>query len=241
MNLQFLRWLCGLQDLLVDELEGNFLRVHTRIRRGGKSFRAHPNCRGKGPWRDWVWVDYGPDGMFPCHIWAFVVVPPMDDAKRLHYGGTPLEEGVFACVESADVVKNERDGLKKLEMMHPIEKTVGLDDEGEVLLTKKGNVAKRHFYLADTNAFVDPCCVIPDIGGPKNRYYLIESRENWSNIFSRWLDTPLDDDMVIEEDLSEDEETEGDSEGTGDQENHENPQDMEESGRVGGESSSDEG
>ena len=246
LNEQLIYWLNGLQSLLKEELDGNCLRIYTRIKRGGRSFRAHPNYRGKGPWRDWVWVDCGRDGHYPCHIWAFVVIPPIEGDRSKHYGGISLEEGVFACVECANVIKQEREGLSKLEMMHPIEKVVGLDDDGQVLLDGDFQVAGRKFFLADTQAFLEPCCVIPDVGGPRNRYYLIENRENWPEIFQRWLQTPIDDDMVIEGDLTDDEATEEEelgNDGTEEDNNStmydQNPQEMEDALENGGESSSE--
>ena len=242
VNIQFLRWLCGLQSLLVNELDGHPLRVYTRIKRGGKSFRAHPNYRGKGPWRDWVWVDCGSDGHYPCHIWAFVVIPPMKYGGATEYGGISLEEGVFACVECANVKKEEQNGRTKLNLMHPIEKLVGLDDEGDVLM-KEGIIAERQFFLADTDAFIAPCCVIPDIGGPKNRYYLVENRENWPGIFRDWLQTAVDDEMIIEGDLTEEEESDVDDEDDEEEEdeNHpNNPQEMEDIDDSSGTTSSSE-
>ena len=144
-------------------------------------------------------------------------------------------------------MEEERQGLKKLNIMRPIEKIVGLDEEEQVLLDHNFNVAERMFFLADTNAFIDPCCVIPDVGGPRNRYYLMESRENWPDIFMTWLHTPVDDDMVIEGDLTEEEETDDDEEGGGSDEDDnnstlhdQNPQEMEENLKSGGESSSEE-
>ena len=247
LNIQFLHWLHGLQSLLGQELGGSFLRICTGIKRGGRSFCAHPNHRGKGPWRDWVWVDYGADGEYPCHIWAFVVIPPIEGNRSLKYGGISLEEGVFACVECGNVMKKEREGLTTLETMHPVEKIVGLDDEGQVLLDEDFQVSDRKFFLADTEAFVEPCCVIPDVGGPRNRYYLIESRENWPEIFRKWLHAPMDDDMVIEGDLTEDEATEdeeGGSDGISEDKNtavdDQNPQEMEDEVESGGDSSSED-
>ena len=245
LNMQFLRWLCGLQSLLENELDGNSLRIYTRIKRGGQSFRAHPNYRGKGPWRDWVWVDCGSDGDYPCHIWAFVVIPALERGSILEYGGISLEEGVFGCAECANVKKQEREGLSKLETMHPIEKMVGMDDQGEVLLDKDFNVAERKFFLADTKAFLEPCCVIPDIGGARNRYYLMESRDNWPEIFRQWLQSPLDDDMTIDGDVTDDEDTGDEEEGAAsDNEDNNstfddhNPQDMDDASESGGEASS---
>ena len=36
----------------------------------------------------------------------------------------------------------------------------------EAVLDGDGKVSKQTFFLADTEAFLDPCCVIPDIVGP---------------------------------------------------------------------------
>ena len=159
------------------------------------------------------------------------------------YGGISLEEGVFACVECANVKKEEQNGRTKLNLMHPIEKLVGLDDEGDVLM-KEGIIAERQFFLADTDAFIAPCCVIPDIGGPKNRYYLVENRENWPGILFRdWLQTAVDDEMIIEGDLTEEEESDVDDEDDEEEEdeNHpNNPQEMEDIDDSSGTTSSSE-
>ena len=47
-------------------------------------------------------------------------------------------------------------------IMTPFMKEVDLDEDGTVL--------KRHFYLANTEAFDAPCCHVPDIGGDPNGY-----------------------------------------------------------------------
>ena len=83
--------------------------------------------------------------------------------------------------------------------------------------------------------------MIPDLGGAKNRYYLVESRENWPGIFREWLQTAVDDDMVIQGDLTDDEESDVDDEGDGEAEdaNHpQNPQEMEDGHESSGSSSS---
>ena len=80
--------------------------------------------------------------------------------------------------------------------------------------------------------------MIPDVGGPKNRYYLMESRENWPNIFRNWLQTPVDDDMVMEGDLTEEEESDSDEEEDEEEENSNDPQEMEESDDSSGTTSS---
>lgn len=53
-----------------------------------------------------------------------------------------------------------------------------------------GYVTNRTFYLADTEAFVGPCCAVPDIGGPINRYFVVKPREEWAKEFILWLEDP---------------------------------------------------
>ena len=216
MHPQLLEFLWDLQELLHLELRGQPLRIYTRIVRGGNSFRGHPNYRGKGPWRDWVWVDYGKDGTFPCQIRCFAVVPPIEGGRRLYSGGIRLQEGVFAVVESGKILEEDN---WDLDILTPFEKDVGLDAEGNILLNNQGNIAERMFYLADTNAFKAPCCVVPDIEGPKNRYFVVTSREEWPDIFLEWLhdikDKDLDMNIVVpsseEEDIASNEEEEEDA------------------------------
>ena len=68
-------------------------------------------------------------------------------------------------------------------------------------MDEDGNVTGRQFYLADTAAFVKPCAVVPDIGGPSNRYFLVKSRTEWHKEFIGWVeDTYEMDDMDDDED-----------------------------------------
>jgi hypothetical protein len=54
--------------------------------------------------------------------------------------------------------------------------------------------------------------VIPDIGGPKNRYFVVKPRSEWSGDFTKWLMDPhyLDKMDPISSDEEEDEEEEED-------------------------------
>lgn len=204
LNSQLVEWLLELQGMLHDELGGNDLRIYTRIKRGGVSFRAHPNYRGKGPWRDWAFINYGRDyGALPSHIWCFVVIPEMQ--SRVHWGGILLEEGIYAVVECTKKVTEPEGGeVRKLELLAPYEKEVGLDEEGKPLLDPLGHIKTRIFYLADTDAITGPCCAVPDIGGPPNRYYVVDSREMWADGFMEWLHEPFDlDEIIIEGDEEE--------------------------------------
>ena len=183
---QLLEFLWDLQELLHEQLGGESLEIYTRIVRAGTSFRGHPNYRGKGPWRDWAFFDFGRDGTLPSQIHCFVVVPPITGGRRLKFGGISLHEGVFAVVECCNFLpkKDDEDGDKEdepddLQLLTPMDKDVKLGDGGDI--------EERKFYLADTDAITSPCCVIPDIGGPKNRYFLVTSRDEWADHFETWL------------------------------------------------------
>ena len=92
MNAQCVNFLLDLQDELDSAclLPDNHLKIFTRIKRGGQSWRGHPNYRGLGPWRDWARVDFGQrEGQLPCHIWCFVVIPEVK-GKRMCHGGIRL-------------------------------------------------------------------------------------------------------------------------------------------------------
>ena len=63
------------------------------------------------------------------------------------------------------------------------------------------------FYLADTNAIVDPCCVIPDEGGEVNAFFQVKNRTKWSQMFQDWVNRPhREDDEVLESDTEDEEE-----------------------------------
>ena len=71
MNLVLLEFLNALQDVVHPFMDTDFLPIFTCHRRKGQTFRGHPNYRGKGPWRDWVWVNWGPqEGRLPCQMWS---------------------------------------------------------------------------------------------------------------------------------------------------------------------------
>ena len=95
------------------------------------------------------------------------------------------------------------------ELMVPIRKDIVLDEDGII--------EQRNFYLADTDAFQDPCCVIPDIGGPPNKYFVVKPRNQWAGEFIKWImqpHLPMDDikEEVEEPKMEEMDESEGESE-----------------------------
>ena len=200
-NVDVINFLHGLQCLVQPFLAGNFMPIYTCHRRKGQTFRGHPHYRGKGPWKDWVWVDWGAHGRVPCHIWCFVVLDNMPSGRNaLHYGGIPLSNGVFAVVESSGIMDNEAE-VTKSDLLMPISK--------EIEIHPDKTVGRRTFYLADTEAFEGPCCAIPDIGGPPNKYFVVLPRSQWKDPFIQWIQDPHSLDEMDEMDLKT--EVEGDS------------------------------
>ena len=188
-----LHFLVTLQVEIANHLPGGELEILTRHRRNGTIFRGHPNFRGQGPWKDWAVVDWGSDfGRLPCHIHCFVRIDGLPSRLKVEYGGIWLKDGVFGVVE-ATTMTNDPKELAKSDLLVPLVKEVEHISDGEV--------DGRKFYLADTEAFVSACAVIPDIGGPPNGYFMVKPRSAWHKEFIAWIDRPHheDDDQEEEE------------------------------------------
>lgn len=188
MNSELLQFLYDLQVKTKDYLQSDFLPIFTRHQRGDVIFHAHPNYRGQGPWRDWAVIDWGAGyGQLPCHLHAFVELEGMPTGQEtLEYGSIRLTDGVFAVVEEARIDENE---LGRSDLFVPFLKTVReMNDDGAVVA--------RTFYLAPTEAIVKPCAMVADIGGPKNRYFYVKPREEWSKMFAAWLNRPHHEDEM---------------------------------------------
>jgi len=46
------------------------------------------------------------------------------------------------------------------------------------------------FYLADVEAFEEPCVVVPNVGGANTSYFWVEPKARWSELFVQWLCAP---------------------------------------------------
>jgi hypothetical protein len=135
-----------------------------------------------------------------CHILCFVVIDEKARKGRLKYWGITLAAGTYAVVETTELEENKIDLSKSDLLMMPIRKDIDLNEDG--------SVAKHWFYLADTEAFSDPCCTIPDIGGPPNRYFVVKHRNQWADeFFICWIHDEYHLDEMDE--LNEVEEDEG--------------------------------
>ena len=114
----------------------------------------------------------------------------------LQFGGITLQDDVYAVVEVANYNLDIEEATKS-DLFTPLVLEVeGFDSEGDVL--------GRKFYLANTDAFVGPCCVIPDIGGDPNAYFQVKPRRDWTKEFIQWLEAPHADDVMQHSDEEDD-------------------------------------
>ncbi len=191
MNSNLVDFLVDLQDKVVDSTPEKDLQIFTNHKRGEHTWNAHPNFWGMGPWNDWVVVNWTGEGRLPCHIHCFVDLTSLDlAANRIQHGGITLKAGTYAVVE-VSVYEEDDEEKRQSELFVPLMKTVAAKEDGLV--------TKRMFYLADTDAFHDVCCVVPDIGGEPNRYFLVHPRPYWSSLFTKWVESPHKDDEKIED------------------------------------------
>ena len=119
--------------------------------------------------------------------------------EKIKYGGVILQDGVYAVVEVGDYVQ-EPDEAFMSDLFVPLEVEVGEMNEEEVV--------NRKFYLANVDAIVGPCCVVPNIGGAKNAYLQVKRRQDWVNLFVSWLEAPHKEDVMEFSDDDEDSERE---------------------------------
>jgi hypothetical protein len=213
---ELLYFLMALQDKVAEHIDHKELQIFTRHKRGTDVWRGHPNFRGNGPWNDWVMVDWAGEGKYPAHIHCFVDLSGSNlDQERLDHGGIRLKEGTYAVVETADYLedgdywkeedmpkKNSRKWMEnqlKLGKVERVESELFVPIKKEVGNMENGKVTQRKFYLADTEAFVDTCCAVPDIGGPTNHYFLVKPRSKWAKLFTNWLQSPHKYDEAIDQ------------------------------------------
>ena len=193
MHNDLLVFLHNLQELLSEHLPSDGLGIFTKHQRGKAIFRGHPNFRGQGPWKDWVLVDWAGFGQLPCHISCFVVVDCLPTGRQsLEFGGVTLKNATYAVVEST-IEGGDPDDHVVSDLFESHLKEVQMDVNGDIV--------GRRFYLAETEAIVGSCAMIPDIGGPPNRCLRVSNRGQWHKDFQAWVRSPHDmDDMNEEKD-----------------------------------------
>ena len=230
METDLVEFVAGLQDCVVAHMHK--VPLYTTHTRHGTIFRASPKFQGD-VWRDWVMVDWGPSGKSPCKIYGFVDLSALPENSRISYGGIQrIHPAIYAIVESAQYVDDEEEETMS-EFLTPIETEVG-----EI---SNKQVAKQTFYLAPVEAFVDPLVVIPDLGGAPNAYFIVKTREEWRQLFVKWLNASHEHDVIEvtdeeesseedDEDSSQEEENSGEEDEDSGEEEEDSGEEVENSG-----------
>ena len=171
------------------------LPIRTEHKRKGVIFHGHPAYRKGGEWHDWVLVNWGRgQGNLPGEIWLFVDLRAIPKGRTIRFQDQRLDSGVYAVIESSyyvDAVFDKTDPTKS-RVLGPLCKQ--LAPAG----APAGEVAKRKFYLANVEAFVEAICVVPDFGNSpehsKVRYFHVQPRSGWSENFISWVKNPYETD-----------------------------------------------
>jgi len=176
---QFLEFVLKMQQELVHLIPK--IPICAEHSRNGIIFRAHPNYRGKGPWRDWVMINWD-EGEYPAQIMGFLDLRGFPEGERVRLtNGKTVERGVYAVVESClyvDELRPESDIFRPLKLE-------------TTLINDAGSVAVRKFYVVEVDSFIDPIVVIPNIGAvPRCQYLLMAPRCEWAEDFKAWIGMP---------------------------------------------------
>jgi hypothetical protein len=174
---QLLEFLFNIRETIgVDNL--HFCSEHTRH---GVMFRSHPHFWCKGPWRDWVMIDWGQHGDFPAHIWCFLDLTWMEmDAEYVLPNGDKVGKGVYAIVESAYKIEDEDAPHSEI--------WTSIQLEVEELSANGEEVLERKFFVVDVEAFKDPLVVVSDFDAvPRCRYLMMTPRKQWATDFIAWI------------------------------------------------------
>ena len=152
-------------------------------------------------------IDWGAmHGHLLGHISCFVVLEDILDNAGIIYDEVLLKNGVYVVVENAFYVDDE-EANDMLELLKPIQKEVRTDEDGEFLFYQDGSGIAHKYFLTDVEAIVEPCCVVPNIGGKENEYFMVKQRPEWVDLFVDWLDAPhevfQDDELQLQEEMAD--------------------------------------
>lgn len=177
----------GLQEKVANYIP--ILGMKSEHVRKGQIFRASAAYRGH-VWRDWVYVNWGDEGLLPNKIYGFVNLGDIPHNSGLEYGGIALHPGIYGIVESS-LVSDDEVEIGRSDLFLPIATEVGgLTDN---------NVSNLRLFLADVEAFEEPVAVIPDLGGPPNGYFALNPRASWPDMFTEFLEIPPEENDMVDD------------------------------------------
>ena len=191
-----MEYLHDLQNAVKDYIPD--LAMRTEYKRLGYIFRAHSKFKGR-VWRDWVNVSWQEDeDDSPVHLMGFVDLTALP--KEGLHNTAEFEElypGVCAIAETSTYCTDKAE-CNLSEMWRPLYKDIGSFTHNRV--------SHRKFLLVDVEAFVKPTAVVPDFGGPPNRYFELKDHAKWGEDFEKWLQTRHKDEDFSDSDDDSDEE-----------------------------------
>ena len=120
-------------------------------------------------------IDWGEDEPIPCQLRTFVDLRhiPKDVCKAV----TNDNPQIFALVESTTPVRSKTE-IQKSEIFVPYKRDTGPQQT-------------RQYHWATVCSFVEPICVIPDLGNSNPRAVLkVKPRHEWAEDFLLWLKAP---------------------------------------------------
>lgn len=139
-------------------------------------------------------VDWGHREITACEIWCFADLSALPDGVSIKIGDVHVGKGVYAVVESS--ISADENNTPQEHTKSSLFDTIFKDMD-----IINANTWTRKFYLADTEAFLEPICVVPDIGSRHpNKYFQLKRRNLWSKSFTSWLDERHKDDEISESD-----------------------------------------
>jgi hypothetical protein len=178
-NTEFIEYVYFMEAKLLEAEVIEFLEIKSEHIRSGQMFRAHPNYRGKGVWRDWVMIHWD-EGNSPAQIWGDVDLREIPHGRIVKIDDTnSVTHGVYAIVESTTYVEEDQ---PLSDIFIPLELDV-------TSRSAEGFVNSRKFYVVDVETFMDPLVVIPDIGTP-DQYLMMKPRATWADDFVSWIELP---------------------------------------------------
>ena len=191
------------------------LTILTEHKRNDIMFRATPLYRGK-PWRDWVMVNWGADGIIPAQLWCFLDFTDLEHKPKFEANGVRVNNrSVYAVIESAPTEavpekppqEEENNNKKRKGKKRNKEKEKEILTSCLVLPLRKEVMSLdpliRKFYLVPVDAIEDPAVVVPDVGGPSNAFFRILPKSEWLSLFEAFLKQPHEEIPVGDDDDAE--------------------------------------
>ncbi len=178
---------------------------------------VHANPISKNPWNDWVCVKTPTCARLPCHIMAFIDIPPSDkkgtDTPQILDGTDPREGGEHCVMQHVpEDPFGDRDYLllygnndhdcrlmENCQLLRWSFKVTPQLHSNKIPNRSSKNGRRPLLNLISVSSMKDPCCAISDpqkINKYPNTYVFLPPRNTWPDLFRNilsgvFLDAPL--------------------------------------------------